>query len=194
MNLRKTSEKKFIQKLKLNTPISLIECIKYKKVPNSPGIKCKENIIEESIIKTFLFTDGNVVNITNEIVENVNDFNFNEKEHKLVDIKKTKYVYLCDYTYVVVYLVSNEWMAFKNCAGMVDVIKNISIYLKDKKDKKALENAKKIIKINYNDAKKIDYSSVFSFLMTSIDKKVEDFNEEFSKGIYLVKKNSNKHV
>lgn len=85
-------------------------------------------------------------------------------------------------------------MAFKNCAEMVDVIKNISIYLKDKKDKKALWNVKKIIKINYNSAKKIDYSSVFSFLMISIDKKAEDFNEEFSKGIYLVKKNSNKHV
>lgn len=40
-----------------------------------------------------LFTDDDIVNITDEFIENVNSFNFDEQEYKNLDLKKTKYVY-----------------------------------------------------------------------------------------------------
>lgn len=85
MNLRLTKEEgkdffeKFAEELKPGTPLSLVECVKYSKVPNSPGKNYKDQVIEFPIIESVLFTDGNIVNVTDDFVENVNSFNIGDK-------------------------------------------------------------------------------------------------------------------
>lgn len=185
---------KFAEELKPGTPLSLIECVKYSKVPNPPGKKFKDQVIELPVIESVLFTDGNIVNITGEFVENINRFNIDDKRFKEVDIKKTKYVYLSDYTYAVVYLIAKEWLTMKKCGGMFDVVKKVSIYLKDKQDKEAIEKVKQVIQINSNNSKRIDTSSVFSLAMSEATGKIESCGEEVNKGIYLVKKKSNRNA
>lgn len=200
MNLRLPKEdgkncfEKFAEELKSGTPLSLIECVKYSKVPNPPGKKCKDQVIELPVIESVLFTDGNIVNITGEFVENINRFNIDDKRFKEVDIKKTKYVYLSDYTYAVVYLIAKEWLTMNKCGGMFDVVKKVSIYLKDKQDKDAIEKVKEVIQTNSNNSRRIDISSVFTLAMSTAVGKTESCGEEVSKGIYLVKKKENKFV
>lgn len=200
MNLRLPKEdgkdffEKFAKELKPGTPLSLVECVKYSKVPNPPGKKCKDQVIEFPVIESVLFTDGNIVNITDEFVENINNFNIGEQEYKNLDLKKTKYVYLSDYTYAVVYLIAKEWLTMKKCGGMFDVVKKVSIYLKDKQDKEAIEKVKQVIQINSNNNKRIDTSSVFSLAMSEATGKIESCGEEVNKGIYLVKKKSNRNA
>ena len=76
----------------------------------------------------------------------------------------------------------------KKYVGMFDVVKKVSIYLKDKKDKEAIEKVKEVIQINSNNSRRIDTSSVFSLAMSTAVEKTESCGEEVSKGIYLVKK------
>lgn len=101
-----------------------------------------------------LFTDDDIVNITDEFIENVNSFNFDEQEYKNLDLKKTKYVYLSNYTYAVVYLIAKEWLTMNKCGGMFDVVKKVSIYLKDKQDKEAIKRVKEVLKTNSSNSKK----------------------------------------
>lgn len=90
---RKDFGEKFVEELKPGTPLSLVKCVKYSEVPNPLGKKRKDQVIEFSIIESVLFTDDDIVNITDEFIENVNSFNFDEQEYKNLDLKKTKYVY-----------------------------------------------------------------------------------------------------
>lgn len=182
------------EELKPGTPLSLVDCIKYSQVPNPPSKNCKDQVIEFPVIESVLFTDGNIVNVTDEFVENINRFNIDDKKFKEVDIKKTKYVYLSDYTYAVVYLIAKEWLTMKKCGGMFDVVKKVSIYLKDKHDKEVIEKVKEVIRINSNNSKRIDTSSVFSLAMSEAIEKIESCGEEVHKGIYLVKKKSNRNA
>ena len=194
MNLRLPKEdgkncfEKFAEELKPGTPLSLIECVKYSKVPNPPGKKCKDQVIELPVIESVLFTDGNIVNITGEFVENINRFNIDDKRFKEVDIKKTKYVYLSDYTYAVVYLIAKEWLTMNKCGGMFDVVKKVSIYLKDKQDKDAIKRVKEVLKINSNNSKKIDTSSVFALTMSSAISQQVPYCQVAAEGIYLIKR------
>lgn len=201
MNLKRTKEKekteffdKFAKELNPGTPLSLVECIKYSEAPNPPGKNWKPQVVEVPVVESVLFTDGNIVNVTDEFVENVNSFNIDDKEQKAVDVKKTRYVYLSDYTYAVVYLIAKETLTLKKCGGIFDVVKKVSIYLKDKQDKEAIEKAKEVIQINSNNSKRINTSSIFSLAMSMTIGKTESCGEEVSKGIYLVKKKSNRHI
>ena len=179
---------KFAEELKPGTPLSLVKCIKYSKVPNPPGKKCKDQVIEFPIIESVLFTDGNIVNITDEFVENVNSFNIDGHEYKNLDLQKTKYVYLFDYTYAVIYLLAKEWLVKDKCSGMFDVVKKVSIYLKDKQDKDAIKRVKEVLKTNSSNSKKIDTSSVFALTMFSAISQQTSYSPVADKEIYLIKR------
>ena len=180
-----------IEELTADTPLSLVECIKYSKGPNAPGKNWAPKVSETPVVKSVLFTDGNVINISDEFVENVNGFTI-DGEVKDVDIKKTKYVYLSNYTYAVVYLIAKEWLTMGNCCGMFDVVKKISIYLQSKQDKEAINQVNRVIKINSNNSKRLDTSSVFALAMSDMFGEKESCGEEISKGIYLLKRKNNK--
>lgn len=71
--------------------------------------------------------------------------------------------------------------------GFFDIIKDVSIYLKNPKDKQALKEAKKVIKTIHKHNQNVDYSSIFNMLFQSKD----DINykiEKISKNVYTLKK------
>ena len=51
-----------IEELTADTPLSLVECIKYSKGPNAPGKNWAPKVSETPVVKSVLFTDGNVIN------------------------------------------------------------------------------------------------------------------------------------
>lgn len=141
MNLELTKKDEFkeiAKELKPGTPLELVEAIRYSKVPNLPGKKDKEQIIEIPIVQSVLFTDGTIVK-TDEVVKDSNRINIEGIKEQKINIKKTKYVYLSNFTYAVVYLIAKEDLIMQNCGGTFDTVKNVSIYLNDKQDKKAIE-------------------------------------------------------
>ena len=62
------------------------------------------------------------------------------------DILRTTNLYLKNYTYAIVLTIGREAFYNGKVGGIVDCIKNISIYLRNLNDKEALKTAKKVIK------------------------------------------------
>lgn len=189
MNLELTKKDEFkeiAKELKPGTPLELVEAIRYSKVPNLPGKKDKEQIIEIPIVQSVLFTDGTIVK-TDEVLKDSNRINIDGIKEQKINIKKTKYVYLTNFTYAVVYLIAKEDLIMQNCGGTFDTVKNVSIYLNDKQDKKAIEKVRQVLKLNAKNSEKIDTSSVFSLAISEAIGKVKSCGEEVNKNIYLVK-------
>ena len=189
MNLELTKKDEFkeiAKELKPGTPLELVEAIRYSKVPNLPGKKDKEQIIEIPIVQSVLFTDGTIVK-TDEVVKESNRINIEGIKEQKINIKKTKYVYLTNFTYAVVFLIAKEDLIMQNCGGTFDTVKNVSIYLNDKQDKKAIEKVRQVLKLNAKNSEKIDTSSVFSLAISEAIGKVKSCGKEVSKNIYLVK-------
>lgn len=84
-------------------------------------------------------------------------------------------------------------MVGENVKGWFDVVKDISIYLENPKDKEALKTAKRLIKEIQNRSNSVDYSSLFTML-GSRNQKSENFEIiNKSDNVYLLKKvNNNK--
>ncbi len=95
---------------------------------------------------------------------------------------------MSNYTYAVVYLIAKEWLTMNKCGGMFDVVKKVSIYLKDKQDKDAIKRVKEVLKINSNNSKKIDTSSVFALTMSSAISQQVPYCQVAAEGIYLIKR------
>lgn len=81
--------KKLLKELKPGTPLELVEAIRYSKVPNLPGKKNKEQIIEIPIVQSVLFTDGTIVK-TDEVVKDSNRINIDGIKEQKINIKKNK--------------------------------------------------------------------------------------------------------
>lgn len=62
------------------------------------------------------------------------------------DIVRTTNLYLKIYTYVIVLYIGREAFYNGKVGGVIDCIKNISIYLRNLNDKEALKTAKEVIK------------------------------------------------
>ncbi len=62
------------------------------------------------------------------------------------DILRTTNLYLKNYTYAIVLNIGRETFYNGKVGGVIDCIKNISIYLRNLTDKEALKTAKKVIK------------------------------------------------
>lgn len=59
---------------------------------------------------------------------------------------ETKNIYFKNHSYVITYLLAKEFIAVNNGGGWFDVIKDVSIHLENKNDKKALKETKRVIK------------------------------------------------
>lgn len=51
-------------------------------------------------------------------------------------------------------MIAKEWLTMNKCGGMFDVVKKVSIYLKDKQDKEAIKRVKEVLKTNSSNSKK----------------------------------------
>lgn len=167
-----------IIELKENEPLEVIKVTKRITLPACFYKDVETKTKEFEKVKMRIFTDGEIAKETKETFHNINE----------CYIGRTKNLYFKNHSFVIVYLIAEEYMTIGNVAGCFDVIKDISIYLENKKDKKALKSAKRIIKEIANLNKGIDYSSLLGMLVSESKKSVEFETEEISKNVYSLKK------
>lgn len=179
-----------IKELKEGQPLTIIEISNHLKVPThswEKELKC--NLIEDKKIQMMILTDGEIEKESDETTQTIEQFYIGKKRYEYdVDTLKTKNIYFRKYSYVITCLIAKEWMKVGNVGGEFDVVKNISIYLQNSKDKKALQLAKTAIEeMKYQD-KKIDYSSVFTMVFSQTKPQEKNPFKKISKNVYTLRK------
>lgn len=141
-----------------------------------------EDEIEDITNDTKIITDGLIKS------KSVQDEEYDNLSRK--DIVRTTNLYLKNYTYAIVLNIGRD--AFNNgkVGGVIDCIKNITLYLRNLNDKEALKTAKEVIKrIKQANSKFNDFS-----MNSLLWEENNDFLfDAFDKNIYLVKKKVNKN-
>ena len=79
-------------------------------------------------------------------------------------------------------------MTIGNITGWFDIVKEVSVYLENIKDKKALREAKRVIKEINNLNSHTDYSSLFGMILSQPTKSERFETEEISRNVYTLKK------
>ena len=158
-----------------------------------PGVIGKDekklSKIELERVKMILFTDAKNVRKMKLLLESIKQYVINGKKYDHdVDTLKTTQLYLDDYSYAITYLISSEWTRFGNIGGWLEVIRDITIYLKDINDRKVLQEAKRMIKMIDKYSKKINFSSFRQYLSTSIVEGNDHDFEGVKKNIYILKR------
>ena len=174
-----------IRELKENEPLKVIEVTKHLTVPTSPG---KENEkskgFEDKRIKTIIITDGEIEKQTEETTQDINEFYIGKFKYQMtVDTLKTKNIYFKNHSYVITYLLAKEFMVKGSVGGWFDIIKDVSIHIENKKDIKALREAKKVIK-EINECN--DYTNYLSSWGLQLPQ--DEGLEKISKNAYTLKR------
>ena len=179
-----------IRELKENEPLKVIEVIKHLIIPASPGkIDEETKVIEDERIKTIIFTDGEIEKQTEEASQSIDEYYIGKsKYHMTVDTLKIKNIYFKNHSYVITYLLAKEFMVKGSVGGWFDIIKDVSIHIENKKDIKALREAKKVIKEINNLNSHTDYSSLFGMILSQPTKSERFETKEISKNIYTLKR------
>jgi len=127
-----------IKELKENEPINIKETIiSLPPLPSPDG--SNRRVGRNTIIKdarTIVYTDGNIKNKDKQIKETI------------TSIVKTKSqnVYYENYSYIITYSIEREFRPYRRINGWFEFVKNISIYVKNRKDKETLKKVKKLVK------------------------------------------------
>ncbi len=179
------------QELKENEPLEIIEVSDH--IEPIFVDEDDPNLIELDRIQMRIFTDGEIVKESEEIIEDIDTYYFGKKKYDNdVDTIKTKKIYLKNHSYVITYLISKEFISTGNIKGWFDVVKDVTIYLENAKDRKALKSAKKVIRIINNHNNSVDYSSLQRMLYSKAQS-IEKFEcEKISKNVYTIKRNKNR--
>ena len=94
------------------------------------------------IIQTKIVTDGDIDKEEEPITKDITEYRIGKERIENVDTLKTKGIYLKNYNYIIIFTIARKWMFYH----FLGIIKDISIYLKDTKDKKTIKKVKKLIK------------------------------------------------
>ncbi len=176
-----------IRELKENEPLKVTRVTYHFPAwpdPSTGKIDKDAKPIEDERIKTIIFTDGEIEKQTEEASQNIKEFYIGKsKYHMTVDTLETKNIYFKNHSYVITYLLAKEFRAVNNGGGWFDVIKNVSIHLENKNDKKALREAKRFIK-QINECN--DYTNYLSSWGLQLPEYEE--LEKISKNAYTLKK------
>ena len=95
-------------------------------------------VVEDISYDTKIITDG-FIDSNNDISEIYDYYSKN-------DIVRTTNLYLKNYTYAIVLTIGRESFYNGKVGGVIDCIKNITLYLRNLNDKEALKTAKEVIK------------------------------------------------
>ena len=182
-----------IRELKENEPLKVTRVTYHFPAwpdPSTGKVDKAAKPIEDERIKTIIFTDGEIEKQNEEVSQDIEEYYIGKsKYHMTVDKLETKNIYFKNHSYVITYLLAKEFMVKGHVRGWFDVIKDVSIYLENGKDKKALREAKKVIKeiYNYNSYNNpTNYSSIWELLF----KQYEGLEglEEISSNAYTLKR------
>ena len=137
-----------IRELKENESLEVIEVtMKPNNTDIFDSVLSDSDTGEYSRIKMRILTDGEIERQTEEISQDINEFYIGENKYQFdVNTLKTKKLYFKNYSYIITYLVSTEYRLFGTIPRKFDIVNDISIYLKNEKDKNALICAKQMIK------------------------------------------------
>ena len=182
-----------LYELNENESLKVIEASRRLEKPVIRNHQPNPPFVELPCIQTKIFTDGQIKNEEEETFENVEGYYIGRiKYPHRIDTLKIRSLFLKDYSYAVVYSIANEHMTVGNLRGWFDVVRDVSVYLKNPNDRKALKNAKQIIKHIEEHNRGINYSSLFS-MYASRAKHVEEFeSKEISNNVYTLKRTNNK--
>ena len=182
-----------IKELKENEPLKVFKITSQEFVPLC---ECKEEIIkplmrEVEHIYTMTFTDGEVANEREEESRNIDDFYIGKERFYLGKYAeptlKIKNVCFKNYNFIITYLLSNEQGVLGRVGSVFSVIKDISVYLENKKDKAALKNAKQAFHDIHGSAFALRYPPFH--LAFSLPNEFGYFDyEEVSEDIYSLQK------
>lgn len=186
-----------IIELKEQESLEVIEVTKhvvFHKLPNPATGEIEGNkteTVERPRIQTKIFTDGEIEKESEETTQNIEEYYIGKKKYKHgVDTLKTKKIYFKNYSYVITYLIANEFMTIGNVSGWFDIVKDVSIYLQNSKDKKALKCAKQAVKEITNCNNGVDYSTLFETLFSKGKELQRIKTKKISKNVYSLKKQS----
>ena len=160
-----------LKELPENEPIEVIEVSKhlsYQALPDPYTGKYDEkfNTVEHRRVQMRIFTDGKIDKQTDVISQKVDKYYIGNKEYMLpVDTLKTKKVFFKDYSYIIVYTISSEFLTVGNVAGWFDVINDVSIYMQNLKDRKTLKEARDVIKA-IEHVNNSNFSSLYEMLFS----------------------------
>lgn len=178
-----------MKKIEFNTDgtLDLIEGFAIRKVPKIFNIP--ETEYEDVKVETKIYTDGEVVQIDEPIVEDISEYYINGKKYNgSINKLRTTRVQLKDHSYAVVYTLGEEYLTVGNIRGFFKVIKNVEIYLKDKKDLTALRKAKKTISMIQEHCNSVDYSSLFTMFLSKDNTPRKLEYEKYNRSVYTLKK------
>ena len=127
-----------IRELKENESLEVIEVtMKPNNTDIFDSVLSDSDTGEYSRIKMRILTDGEIERQTEEISQDINEFYIGENKYQFdVNTLKTKKLYFKNYSYIITYLVSTEYRLFGTIPRKFDIVNDISIYLKNEKDKK----------------------------------------------------------
>lgn len=181
-----------IRELKENEPLKVTRVTYHFSAwpdPSTGKVDKDAKPIEDERIKTIVFTDGEIEKQTEETTQDINEFYIGKSKYQMtVDTLKTKNIYFKNHSYVITYLLAKEFMIKDNIGGWFDIIKDVSIHIENKKDIKALREAKKVIKEINNLNNHTDYSSLFAMALSQTDGLERLDINEISKNVYTLKR------
>lgn len=179
-----------IRELKENEPLEVIEVtMKPNNTDIFDSVLSDFDTVEYSRIKMRILTDGEIERQTEETSQDINEFYIGKNKYQFdVNTLKTKKLYFKNYSYIIAYLVSTEYRQFGTMPRKFDIVNDVSIYLKNEKDKNALICAKQILKdfdINNNS---FDNLHLFAMALSQTDEPARLNINEISKNVYTLKR------
>ena len=154
-----------------------------KQIQKAYKVNVFEREIEDITYDTKIITDG-VIESKSVQDEKYDDFS-------KIDILRTTNLYLKNYTYAIVLTIGHEAFYNGKVGGIVDCIKNITLYLRNLNDKEALRTARNVIKC----IKRVNSD----FKDFSMDSLLREDNNDFlfdvlDENVYSVKKLVNERI
>jgi len=152
-------------------------------------------IEEEPIVRTKVFTDGKLVDESPVKEEAIATYSFSNGERlfRMVDTLKTKTLRFKDYSFIITYVLAREPFKVEDTRVMLTNVKDIKVYIKDIKNRKAQKMAKRVIKEIYRQNKRFNKEEQFltlfqyTFAFNSQNDPIA-FNKE-TQDVYTVKSN-----
>ena len=182
------------KELRENEPLKVIEVSRHVKRPTfNREITLSSDIIEVKQIQMKIFTDGEIEKESEEVSQNIEEYYIGKKKYQHhVDTLKAKNIYFKNHSYVIAYLIANEVMTVGTVSGEFGIIKDVSIYLQNPKDKKALKSAKQVIK-EIEKHNKITNPSLYEMLFSQGIGLEKIETEKISKNVYSLKKQNKEY-
>lgn len=167
--------------------LELIEVSIRKKTPKM--FSFPETEYDDVKVETKIYTDGDVVQIGESEEENISEYYIDGKKytHQVDKLKRTK-VYLENHSYAVVYTLGEEFVTVGRVSGWFKLVKDVQIYLKDKRDLTAMKKAKKTIEMIREHNSSVNYNSLLGMLLSNDNRPRKLEYEKYNKNVYTLKK------